>query len=95
MAIFRDLHFAHNARSLKRGGDWYYHFEYPIERERGLDFQEDLFCPCVLEFDLAPRKPAIVIASTVAHNASECGALKANEIGASRAPSRQTRLPRR
>jgi predicted glycogen debranching enzyme len=25
--------------------DWYYNFEYDIERERGLDFQEDLFSP--------------------------------------------------
>ena len=56
-----------------------------VERERGLDFQEDLFCPCLLEFDLAPRKPAITIASTVVHNASEWAALKANEM-ARRAP---------
>ena len=60
-----ELHVAHNARSLERRGHWYYHFEYPIERERGLDFQEDLFCPCVLAFDLAAHKPAVVIASTV------------------------------
>ncbi len=45
-----ELHVAHNARALKRRGHWYFHFEYPVERERGLDFQEDLFCPCVLEF---------------------------------------------
>ena len=75
------LHFAHNARALKRRGHWYFHFEYPIERERGLDFQEDLFCPCVLEFDLAPRKPAVVIASTSVHTAGESVSLKQNEIG--------------
>ena len=80
-----DLHFAHNARTVEGCADWYYRFEYPIERERGLDFQEDLFCPCLLEFDLAPRKPAITIASTVVHNASEWAALKANEM-ARRAP---------
>jgi predicted glycogen debranching enzyme len=75
-----ELYVAHNARTLERRGHWYYHFEYPIERERGLDFQEDLFCPCVLEFDLAPGKPAITIASTVTHSASEAAGLKANEI---------------
>jgi predicted glycogen debranching enzyme len=75
-----DLYLAHNARALERRGHWYYHFEYPIERERGLDFEEDLFCPCVLEFDLAPGKPAITIASTVTHNVSEAASLKANEI---------------
>ena len=75
-----ELHVAHNARSVERRGHWYYHFEYPIERERGLDFQEDLFCPCVLEFDLSPHKPAIVIASTVRHSAGEAASLKASEI---------------
>ena len=75
-----ELHVAHNARALKRRGHWYFHFEYPIERERGLDFQEDLFCPCVLEFDLAPNQPAIVIASTAVHHASESASLKAGEI---------------
>jgi len=74
------LHVAHNARALKRRGHWYFHFEYPVERERGLDFQEDLFCPCVLEFDLSPNKPAVVIASTTAHHASESASIKANEI---------------
>ena len=26
-------------------GDWYYKFTYPVEEERGLDFEEDLFTP--------------------------------------------------
>jgi len=76
-----ELHIAHNARALKRRGHWYFHFEYPIERERGLDFHEDLFCPCVLEFDLAPNQPAVVIASTTVHHAGEAAALKTNDIG--------------
>jgi predicted glycogen debranching enzyme len=75
-----ELHVAHNARALKRRGHWYFHFEYPIERERGLDFQEDLFCPCVLEFDLAPNQPAVAIASTAIHHAGEAAFLKANEV---------------
>jgi len=29
--------------------DWYYNFEYDFERERGLDFSEDLFSPGMLE----------------------------------------------
>jgi predicted glycogen debranching enzyme len=81
-----ELHVAHNARALKRRAHWYFHFEYPIERERGLDFHEDLFCPCVLEFDLAPNQPAIVIASTTVHHASEAESLKTDETGR-RAPS--------
>ena len=42
--------------SVAREGFWYFNFEYPIERERGLDFHEDLFCPFVLKFDLDPEK---------------------------------------
>jgi len=75
-----ELHFAHNARTLKRRGHWYFHFEYPVERERGLDFQEDLFCPCVIEFDLTPHEPAVAIASTARHSARESASLKADEI---------------
>jgi len=80
-----ELNFAHNARTVERRGHWYYHFEYPIERERGLDYQEDLFCPCVLAYDLAAHQPAIAIVSTTTHSASESASLKANEI--------QRRLP--
>ncbi|HEX4137841.1 MAG TPA: amylo-alpha-1,6-glucosidase [Bryobacteraceae bacterium] len=75
-----ELHVAHNARSLKRRGHWYFHFEYPVERDRGLDYQEDLFCPCVLEFDLVANQPAVVIASTAMHQADESARLKTAEI---------------
>ena len=42
------LYLAHNAMELQRTGDWYRNFEYDAERERGLDFVEDLFNPFVL-----------------------------------------------
>src|SRR5205085_4697386 len=45
------LHFAHDASELEPSGDWYNNFEYDMERERGLDFQEDLFNPFVARFD--------------------------------------------
>jgi predicted glycogen debranching enzyme len=75
-----ELHFAHNARTLNRAGNWYFRFEYPRERERGLDFQEDLFCPCALAFNLVVHRPAVVIASTATHSASESESLKGSEI---------------
>ncbi len=55
---------AHNASNVEAAGQWYHNFEYDLERERGLDFVEDLFSPCVLRFDLGSRRPAAVIAST-------------------------------
>lgn len=74
------LYFAHNATRVDENADWYYRFEYPIERERGLDFQEDLYCPCVLSFGLAAGRSAVVIASTQRHTADESASLKANEV---------------
>jgi predicted glycogen debranching enzyme len=74
------LLFAHNAVSIAKEGFWYFNFEYPIERERGLDFHEDLFCPFVLKFDLDGEIPAVVIASTAVHKAAESAAMKAAEI---------------
>ncbi len=50
------LHLAHNAGQLESGGNWYRNFEYDAERERGLDFVEDLFNPCLLRFDLRPEQ---------------------------------------
>jgi glycogen debranching enzyme len=58
------LFFTHNARGLAHDGKWYFNFEYPIERERGLDYREDLYCPCTLTFDLAPHQTASLTAST-------------------------------
>jgi len=58
------LYLAHNASELQKTGHWYRNFEYDVERERGLDFAEDLFNPFVLRFDLRCRRQATVIAST-------------------------------
>ncbi len=56
------LYFAHNAAAVETTGDWYRNFEYEVEQQRGLDFQEDLFQPCVLRFPL--QGVATLIAST-------------------------------
>ncbi len=58
------LYFTHNAQSIARDGNWYHNFEYPVERERGLDFHEDLYQPFIMRFNLAPDAKAVVIAST-------------------------------
>jgi predicted glycogen debranching enzyme len=44
--------------------DWYFRFEYAIERERGLDAREDLFCYGVFRRELAPGERFGVIVST-------------------------------
>ncbi|HXM34395.1 MAG TPA: amylo-alpha-1,6-glucosidase, partial [Pyrinomonadaceae bacterium] len=45
-------------------GYWYHNFEYAVERERGLDFTEDLFNPFTFTFDLNRFARVRVIAST-------------------------------
>src|SRR5262249_1910808 len=50
---------------------------YDVERERGLDFQEDLFNPFVARFS-GPR--ATIIASTELHEAAHAPALRHAEI---------------
>lgn len=44
--------------------DWYYHFQYPREQERGLDHSEDLFTPGRLRLQLAPGAAVGVLATT-------------------------------
>ena len=58
------LHFSHDDAELAANGQWYRHFEYEVERERGLDFTEDLFNPFALTFDLNRHRRARIIAST-------------------------------
>jgi len=74
------LHLAHNAVALDPAGFWFRSFEYAVERERGLDFTEDLFSPCALTFELGARKPATVIASTEVRDAASAAALRRAEI---------------
>jgi predicted glycogen debranching enzyme len=62
------LYLANNAHEVINAGNWYRNFEYDAEHERGLDFQEDLFNPCVLSFDINSTQKATVIASTEPHD---------------------------
>ena len=52
-AAMPPIFFTHNAAAVQKSGFWYRDFEYGIEKERGFDYQEDLFQPFVLKFDLA------------------------------------------
>ncbi|MES1261176.1 MAG: glycogen debranching enzyme N-terminal domain-containing protein, partial [Acidobacteriota bacterium] len=74
------LFFSHNARWVAAEGCWYYNFEYPRERERGLDSLEDLFQPLVLQFQLGGEATASVIASTQSQDVRDAGLLRLNEV---------------
>jgi predicted glycogen debranching enzyme len=72
------LHLAHNAAQLSKTGEWYRNFEYDAERERGLDFSEDLFNPLVVRFDL--RRNAVIIASTEQRDVAKIAEYRQSEI---------------
>ena len=74
------LHLAHNAGELRKTGDWYRSFEYDAERERGLDFSEDLFNPLVFMFDLRLRRQATVIASTERPDVAQASEFRQAEV---------------
>ena len=74
------LHFAHNADAVDASGFWFYNFCYERERERGLDFQEDLYSPFALHFDVAKAPCPAIIASMEEHAITEAGALQTREV---------------
>lgn len=46
------LHFRSDARDFTIAPDWYYNFEYEVDRARGLDHAEDLWTPGLFRFSL-------------------------------------------
>jgi predicted glycogen debranching enzyme len=74
------LYFGHNARWVAREGSWYYNFDYPRERERGLEAREDLFQPMVLQFFMGAGSPATLVVSTQPHDASIAAPARNREI---------------
>jgi predicted glycogen debranching enzyme len=74
------LRLAYTSGEVRRTGYWYHNFEYDAERERGLDYREDLFNPLLLRLDLSPSDPAAVIASTEMRSAGDAARLRSAEI---------------
>ena len=74
------LRFAHDPAEIDTNGFWYRNFQYRVEQERGLDFQEDLFSPCALSFDLSAGNKISIIASTERRDASDADTFRDAEI---------------
>jgi predicted glycogen debranching enzyme len=53
--------FMHHNGVFQARPDWYRNFQYPVEKERGLEYEEDLFQPGELAFDLVPETSAVVV----------------------------------
>lgn len=65
------LTFVHSSGVVEATRHWYRRFQYEVERERGLDFEEDLFNPFSLTADLSHQSEASIIASTESHRVAE------------------------
>ena len=74
------LYLAHEDGEVRESGVWYRNFEYDRERERGLDYQEDLFNPFTLVLNLSRRANQAVIASTAAQAIQSASQLRRSEI---------------
>jgi predicted glycogen debranching enzyme len=74
------LFIAHDADAVATEGNWYRHFEYEIEKERGLDFIEDLFSPLVFTTSLTHRTRLILIASTEERSTANASNYRRAEI---------------
>ncbi len=55
--------------------DWWHRFEYAQERERGLDFEEDLFTPGAFDISVSPGRKLAVLISTAPPEGRDAGKL--------------------
>lgn len=74
------LYLAHDAEEVEETGYWYRNFEYHEERDRGLDFQEDLLNPLVFKVELNGRAGLTIIGSTEKRKASAAARYRKSEI---------------
>jgi predicted glycogen debranching enzyme len=81
------LYFAHDPAEVQVDGYWYRSFEYERERERGLDYHEDLFSPLVLTANIGADERFTLIASTSPQSTSGLESQQ-NSGGASKSSSR-------
>ncbi|MBI2963324.1 MAG: glycogen debranching enzyme family protein [Deltaproteobacteria bacterium] len=73
------LRFHHRAREVIPHGDWWLRQQYPREAERGLDFEEDLYSPFALRFELSTGASVFVVASLDRESPPDAPALEQRE----------------
>lgn len=67
---YNDLFLQLKNGSFQADGCWYYNFEYSWEKERGYDYQEDLYSPGYFDISLAPGQSVIFHAGFSVANVS-------------------------
>jgi predicted glycogen debranching enzyme len=74
------LYLAHDANEVDTAGGWFHRFQYRVERERGLDFEEDLYNPFTLTARFAGRSRLSLLASTSSHSPAQAAEYRQSEI---------------
>ena len=74
------LYVAHQGATIETTGYWYRNFEYDAERERGLDFTEDLFNPFLIRLELLPGTTQSIVVTTSDHRAEQAPEMRGAEI---------------
>lgn len=74
------LYLAHQDATIEKTGDWYRNFEYDAERERGLDFTEDLFNPFAMRLELLPGTTKSIVVTTSERRAEQVDDMREAEI---------------
>ena len=74
------LYLAHESEGVEKRGVWYSNFEYDAERDRGLEFTEDLFNPFVIRFGLTPGQTKSLVASTEKRGAGQACEMERSEL---------------
>jgi len=77
---FTPMYLFHNAEAMDNASFWYKNMEYPMEKERGLEYHEDHFSPFALHFDLNKGKDCHVVASTNEYSKLDAYELLKKEI---------------
>ena len=80
LANFPALYFSGHPAIIEQTGFWYRNFEYDRERERGFDFEEDLFQPFALKFDSSNLQTISLVVSTAQRSVSLADNLRRKEI---------------
>lgn len=65
--------------TFREDGHWYLNHEYEVERERGLDFREDLYTPGFIELDLPPGE-WVSVAAHLEPEPVDCDAVAAERM---------------
>ena len=70
---------AHDPAAVEVEGYWYKNFQYDEERQRGLEYLEDLFSPLMIKADLSTHSHFSLVASTEPRTAANAPTYKYEE----------------